>query len=167
MHSHHPSRFIRLGFGLSLFLSALTGFAQMPIFKRYYIADLPGLGWLAQFYITYWLHYVSAIAFLAIAAYLMADHFLLKRKFRRLSVFGWVRGTMLLLILLTGALLVYRNMPGYRFSPDLVVALNFSHLVLVVLFLMTSLTAKLMRRPWTVALPATASNDNATTVVSI
>lgn len=160
MHSNQPSFFIRLGFGLSLFVSALTGFAQMPIFKRYYIADLPGLGWLAQFYTTYWLHYVSAIAFLAIAAYLMADYILLKRKSRRITIFGYVRGIMLLLILATGALLVYRNLPGYRFPPNLVVALNFSHLGLVVLFLMTSLTAKLMKRSWTVELPVTSSNGS-------
>jgi hypothetical protein len=99
-------------------MSALTGFAQMPIFKRYYIADLPGLGWLAQFYTTYWLHYVSAIAFLAIAAYLMTDYFLLKRKSRRITFFGYVRGIMLLIILATGALLVYRNLPGIPLPPE-------------------------------------------------
>lgn len=151
MSIHRSSLFIRLVFGLSLFMSALTGFAQMPIFKRYYIADLPGLGWLAQFYTTYWLHYVSAIVFLAIAAYLVADFFLQQRKFRCVTVLGYVRGGMLLLILASGALLVYRNLPGYRFPPNLVVALNFSHLGIVVLYLMTSLTAKLMKRSWTVA----------------
>lgn len=151
MTSHRSSPFVRLVFGLSLFMSALTGFAQMPIFKRYYIADLPGLGWLAQFYTTYWLHYVSAIVFLAITAYLVAGFFLQQRKFRRVTVFGYVRGGMLLLILASGALLVYRNLPGYRFPPDLVVALNFSHLGLVVMFLMTSLTTRLMKRSWTVA----------------
>ena len=54
-------------------------------------------------------------------------------------------------ILVTGALLVYRNLPGYRFPPQLVVALNFSHLGLVVVFLMTTLMAKLLRRSWSVA----------------
>ena len=166
MHRNPTPFLIRLGFGGSLFMSALTGFAQMPIFKRYYIADLPGLGWLAQFYTTYWLHYVSAIAFLAIAAYLAADYFLLQRKHRRLTISGLVRAAMLVFILATGALLVYRNMPGYRFSPHLVVALNFSHLGLVVLFLITSVTAKLMRRSWTVALPATASYSHTTIGVS-
>jgi hypothetical protein len=151
MRDHRPARWIRLVFGLSLFMSALTGFAQMPIFKRYYIADLPGLGWLAQFYTTYWLHYVSAIVFLAIAAYLVTDFFLVGRQFRRIAVFGYVRGMLLLIILATGALLVYRNLPGYRFPPDLVIVLNFSHLGLVVLFLMTSLIAKLTNRSWTVA----------------
>ena len=151
MHSDQPSKWIRWGFGLSLFMSALTGFAQMPIFKRYYIADLPGFGWLAQFYTTYWLHYVSAIVFMAIAAYLLADYFLLQRRAKRIAVFGFIRGALLLLILVTGALLVYRNLPGYRFPPQLVVVLNFSHLGLVVVFLMSTLMAKLLRRSWSVA----------------
>ena len=30
----------------TVFFLTLTGFGQMPIFKRYYIADIPGLGWL-------------------------------------------------------------------------------------------------------------------------
>jgi hypothetical protein len=154
MNAKKPSRWIRLGFGLTLFLSALTGFAQMPIFKRYYIADLPGLGWLAQFYTTYWLHYISAIAFIAIAAYLSTDYLLLQRKYRRLTLNGWLRGGMLMVILATGALLVYRNMPGYRFPPRMVVALDFTHLGMVVLFLMTSLVAGVFRRPWTVTASA-------------
>ncbi len=149
MQNHHPSRWIRLIFGVALSLSALTGFAQMPIFKRYYIADLPGLGWLAQFYTTYWLHYISAIVLLAIVAYLATDYFVSQRRFMRITVFGSVRGVILACILVTGALLAYRNMPGYRFPPLVVVALDFSHLGMVVLFLLASLMARLFNRPWT------------------
>ena len=38
-----PGRWFYL---ISVFFLALSGFGQMPIFKRYYIADIPGLGWL-------------------------------------------------------------------------------------------------------------------------
>lgn len=58
---------------------------------------------------------------------------------------------MLVFILATGALLVYRNLPGYGLPPVLVVALDFSHLGMVVLFLTTSLAARLTRQPWVVA----------------
>ena len=44
-----------------LFMMGLTGFGQMPIFKRYYIADIPGLAWTAKFYVTHYLHYLGAI----------------------------------------------------------------------------------------------------------
>ncbi len=46
---------------LLLFVMGLTGFGQMPIFKRYYIADIPGLAWLADFYATHYIHYIGAV----------------------------------------------------------------------------------------------------------
>ena len=42
---HSPVRYFFLA---TVFFLTLTGFGQMPIFKRYYIADIPGLGWLAD-----------------------------------------------------------------------------------------------------------------------
>lgn len=142
------SQWIRMAFALALFLSALTGFAQMPIFKRYYIADLPGLGWLAEFYVTYALHYISATILIAIVSYLVADYLLLGRKSLRLSLYGQIRIILLGLILATGILLVFRNLPGYRYSPAFVVALDFSHLGLVVLFLMVSFVGRLTGKRW-------------------
>lgn len=143
-------RWVRYTFLASLFLSALSGFAQMPIFKRYYIADVPGLGWLAEFYTTYRLHYVSAVVFIAIGFYLVMNWLLLHRRSVCISPLGYARGALLAMILATGVLLVFRNMPGYRFDPTFVVALDFSHLGLVMLFLMTTLAAKIMKRPWVV-----------------
>ena len=142
-------RAVRIAFSLTLFLSALTGFAQMPIFKRYYIADIPGLGWLAEYYVTYMLHYISAIAFIVIAAYLVAGHLLAGRARAQLTASGTVRAVLLFLILATGSLLVFRNLPGYRYSPELIVVLNFSHLGLVVVFLAAALALKLAKKKWT------------------
>lgn len=148
MGAPQTARWRSWAFGLTLFFSALTGFAQMPIFKRYYIADLPGLGWLAQFYVTYRLHYLFAIAFIAVTSYLVVDYLLVQRQSLRVSPMGYLRSALLILILATGVLLVYRNLPGYRFSPALVVVLDFSHLGLVVLYLSTALVAKLMKKGW-------------------
>lgn len=143
-----PSRWIRLIFVLTLFFSALTGFAQMPIFKRYYIADLPGLGWLAEYFVTYRLHYISAIIFMITAAFLAADWFLRNRGRLGITLFGYLRGAILFMILATGILLVYRNQPGYRFSPEFVVLLNFSHLGLVMLLIVTALAGVATRGKW-------------------
>ncbi len=148
MPIQQPSPWIRRAFTFTLFLSALTGFAQMPIFKRYYIADLPGLGWLAEFYVTYTLHYVSAIALIAIGSYSAASYLLMGRKTALISTYGAIRTILLVLILTTGILLVYRNLPGYRYSPEFVVALDFSHLGLVVLFLVITLVGQLMGKKW-------------------
>ena len=38
---------VRYFYLMTVFFLTLTGFGNMPIFKRYYIADIPGLGWLA------------------------------------------------------------------------------------------------------------------------
>lgn len=43
---------------------ALTGMGQMPIFSRYYIADIPGLGWLGNFRVTAGLHLALAAVLL-------------------------------------------------------------------------------------------------------
>ena len=136
-------------FSLTLFLSALTGFAQMPIFKRYYIADLPGLGWLAKFYVTYTLHYISAIAFITIAAYMVTEYLIRHRRRFRVTASGYVRAAMLAWILVSGILLVFRNLPGYRYSPEAIVFLNFSHLGMVVFFLATAAALRLLKKKWT------------------
>jgi hypothetical protein len=49
---------------------ALTGMGQMPIFSRYYIADLPGLGWLGNYQITAALHLaLGAVLVFCLASY--------------------------------------------------------------------------------------------------
>jgi len=45
-------RTIKWLFALTITAMAISGFGQMPIFKRYYIADIPGLSWTADYYIT-------------------------------------------------------------------------------------------------------------------
>jgi hypothetical protein len=143
-----PSPWLQKSFAITLFFSALTGFGQMPIYKRYYLADLPGLGWLAQFYLTYLLHYVSAIILMAIIAYAVTDYLLRHRRSMRITIFGYLRGAILTLIIATGVLLVFRNFPGHRFSPLFVMILDFSHLGLVMVFIITTVMAKVFRQGW-------------------
>ena len=42
------SRWVKILYILTLIFMALTGFGQMPIYNRYYMSDIPGLGWLAE-----------------------------------------------------------------------------------------------------------------------
>ena len=153
MRKKSLSEWLRILFVTTLFFAALTGFAQMPIFKRYYIADLPGLGWLAQFYVTYALHYISATLLIAIVSYRVVDYWLMGRRSLRITLSGYVRSALLLMILTSGILLVFRNLPGYRYSPEVVMALDFAHLGLVMMFLMVSLASRILKKPWTVEMP--------------
>lgn len=70
---HSPSdRFVHWGAALSIFLLIFSGIGQMPMYKRYMVADLPGMAWTADYSITLLLHYVGAIGLLAVAAYHIA-----------------------------------------------------------------------------------------------
>lgn len=131
----------------ALLFTALTGLAQMPIFKRYRIADLPGLGWLADFFITYFLHYVSAAILLAISVYVLTDYVLNRSKFR-VTVLGYARVAVLFMIFISGFILVFRNMPGYRFSPGFVISLDFAHLGFMLLYIIAALAALITRQKW-------------------
>ncbi|NNF98281.1 MAG: hypothetical protein HKM93_02795 [Desulfobacteraceae bacterium] len=114
-----------------LFLLMLTGFAQMPIFKRYYIADIPGLGWLAQFYVTHFLHYLFAAIFVAIATYKTAEYMLEKKQVWKLSPRGYLMVLTLFGLIFTGGLLVIRNLSGIYFPASFIIALDIGHLLLV------------------------------------
>ena len=133
-----------------LFILAITGFAQMPVFKRYYIADIPGLGWLAQFYTTHFIHYGAAALFFGLSAYLAADFLLMKRKKLKITASGYLRGILLCGIAATGILLVIRNSFFVPFSPETVIFLDIGHLGLVMIFLWVAFAAFIRRRSWTI-----------------
>ena len=135
----------------TIFFLTLTGFAQMPIFKRYYIADIPGLGWLAQFFVTHYIHYLAAVLFLAFSAYVVADFLLLKRTSRKMTATGYVRAVLLGGILASGLFLVIRNLAGSDLSSDFIIFLDLCHLGLVMLFLFVSLYCLLFKKQWTIA----------------
>ena len=129
----------------------LSGFGQMPIFKRYYIADIPGLGWLAEFFITHYIHYLAAILFLAFIAFLFMDYLLSRRKSRQMTASGYVRGGMLAGILISGIFLVIRNLAGTNFSSEFIIFLDLCHLGLAIAFLFVSLYCLVARKQWTTA----------------
>jgi hypothetical protein len=134
---------------ITTFFLVLTGFGQMPIFKRYYIADIPGLGWLAEFFVTHYIHYLGAIVLLALAAYIAADYIFSKRNSRRMTASGYTRLVLLSAILASGGLLVIRNLAGTKFSPAFIIFLDVTHLGLVMVFLLVSLYCLIRKKHWT------------------
>ena len=110
-------RWMALLYTLTIAVMALTGFGQMPIYQRYYLSDIPGLGWLADFYVTRQIHYVAAVIFLALLAFAALDYLLLHRKRLRLTQTGLLRVGLLAGIAFSGALIVVKNFP-YVHLPD-------------------------------------------------
>jgi uncharacterized membrane protein len=143
-----PNRAARYVYLITVLFLTLSGFGQMPIFKRYYIADIPGFGWLAQFYVTHYIHYLGAILILALVAYMTIDYLILQKKRIRLTASGYVRGAILAGILVSGLLLVFRNLPGSRFAPEFIIFLDIAHLGMVMTFLIVAGYCLVRKRRW-------------------
>ena len=136
---------------LIFLLMGLTGFAQMPIFKRYYIADIPGLGWLDQYYVTHTIHYLGAIALLALIAYGLVTYWALLRKQYRLTVLAWIRVVLLAGIVGTGIFRVLKNLPDVVFSPGFTMFIDIAHLGFMMVYLVMAGVALVAKKSWLTA----------------
>jgi len=145
-------------YGFILFILILSGFGQMPIFKRYYIADIPGLGWLAQFYVTHYLHYLGAIVFLGIAGYMVARYLAYEKRVLNLTISGYVRTVILAGLGVSGIFLVIRNFSGVMLPPEFIIFLDLSHLGLVMLLVAVSGTCVFKKWPWVLKKEALEEN---------
>ena len=143
-----PNRAARYVYLITVLFLTLSGFGQMSIFKRYYIADIPGFGWLAQFFVTHYIHYLGAILILALVTYMVIDCLILQKKRIRLTASGYVRGTILAGILVSGLLLVIRNLAGSRFAPGFIIFLDIAHLGMVMTFLIVAGYCLVRKRRW-------------------
>ena len=137
-------------FLLNIFLMALTGFGQMPIYKRYYMSDIPGFGWLADFYITRYVHYVGAAMLLALLSYFLFDYFFLQRRNLKIAPTGYLRIALLAAIVVTGILFVVKNFPVHYFSHEFIIILNLCHLGFVMAYLLVSLYCLIFKKRWTI-----------------
>lgn len=144
----HPGITHKTIYMITLFVVTLTGFAQMPIFKRYYIADIPGLGWLDEFYITHYLHYLAAAVLLALVFDAAAGYLLMLRKYYRLTVSGRIRVVLLSGLILTGTLMVVKNFPLYLFSQQAIIAIDILHIALTVGYLSMAFWALVSGKKW-------------------
>ncbi len=139
---------IQIIYGITLAFLTLTGFGQMPIFKRYYIADIPGFGWLAQFYITHAMHYIFAAILIALCVYGVVDFALGKKHFSRITGSGFAKALIILGLMVSGGGMVVRNLPGIYFSHTLIYAMNLSHLGLCIALLMVSAYTLVKNKSW-------------------
>jgi hypothetical protein len=128
---------------------AFTGFGQMPIFKRYYISDIPGLGWSADFYKTHYIHYLGAALLLGLLAYWITDYFLKGRREFHLTPSAYVRIVLLAGIVITGVFRVLKNLPDVVFSPGFTLFIDISHLGFMMAYLLAALIFAIFRSGWT------------------
>jgi len=139
---------IRYFYLITVFFLTLTGFGNMPIFKRYYIADIPGLGWLAEYYVTLYIHYLFAILLIGITSYLIIEYLLTKRKSIKITLSGYIRAGVVAGLMITGILLVIRNLELSGFAPGFIIFLYLCHLTLVMVLIMAGLYSVIFKKKW-------------------
>jgi hypothetical protein len=122
------NRLVKPFYMVLLLVMGLTGFGQMPIFKRYYIADIPGLGWLAQYYVTHKIHYLGAVLLLALIGYTVTVYLVMMRKTFDLTRSAYVNIVLLAAIVVTGIFRTLKNLPDIVFSPGFTMFVDISHL---------------------------------------
>ncbi|KKM12438.1 membrane protein [Clostridiales bacterium PH28_bin88] len=59
---------------LSTFVLLFTGFGQMPMYKRYMVDSIPGLGWSSNYAVTLQLHYAAAMVLVFAAIFHLVFH---------------------------------------------------------------------------------------------
>lgn len=139
-------RWLTVTMGIVVAALALTGFGQMPIFKRYYLADIPGLGWLSAYYFTHTIHYIGAAIFLGLAAYMVVVFLRSRRLGARITTSGALRTGAVAIIVVTGIFRVLKNRPDVYLGPDTVFLIDVAHLGGVMLWGFLALGAAIARR---------------------
>lgn len=129
-------------------IMAFTGFGQMPIFKRYYISDIPGFAWSADYYTTHYIHYLGAIFLLGFFAYAALDYFLSGRIAYSLTGSAYVRLALLTGIVVTGIFRVLKNLPDVVFSPNFTLFFDVAHLGFIMLYLLFAFAFFLLKSGW-------------------
>lgn len=149
-HAERNNRAISGLYKVALFVMVFTGFGQMPLYKRYYISDIPGMAWTADFYVTHTIHYIGAIFLLGFFAYMIVDYFFLGKKEFKLTYSAWIRIALMGGIVVTGIFRVFKNMPDVVFSPGFTFFIDLSHIGFMMFYLFTALTFLIMKSGWVV-----------------
>jgi len=126
----------------------ISGFGQMPIFKRYYIADIPGMAWTADFFITSDLHNFGAVILIILFAFVLVEYFLILRKSYRLTAAGYVRTLLLGLLIVSGLLLFVSNMRGVYFGQTTLIVLDLIHVTSTFALLTALLIFAIKKSGW-------------------
>lgn len=146
-----PSRGMAWLCTTTIAVMALTGFGQMPLYNRYYLSEIPGLGWLADFYVTRNVHYAGAAVLLALLSYALFDFLLRRRGKLRLTISGVLRLSLIAGIVFSGTLIAVKNFPHVYFSYAVIIGLNLFHLAMAIALLVANAICRISKRSWTAA----------------
>ncbi len=133
-------------YGITFFSLVLTGFGQMPVYKRYYISDIPGLDWLSQFYVTHMMHYIASCVLIAFVIYILISFIL--RGTGQITTSGYLKIFIIAGLIISGALMVVRNLSGVFLGHNLIIAFNLIHLALCMMLMAVSFYTLITKKSW-------------------
>ncbi len=133
------ARTLKWIYALAVAAASFSGVGQLPILKRYYITDLPLMGWAANFVTLSTVHYVSVAVLIGLIMWRLASR--AKVRWGPLTWWGW---GLLGLLAVTGAVKMLRNV-GVYFPPPLIVTVNLTHMFSGMAFMFTAIAAGLAR----------------------
>ncbi len=143
---------LRAGMAVSLLALYFSGLGQMPVYQRYYITEIPGLGWTAQYYLTLQIHYIFAVVLIFLYTFqLFSSHrrgepvFTEPPKrsagnFRFVTLLRLSRTFIhlnLILLIGSGIIKVIKNLPTVTLSYPLLVTVTALHNLATVLLLVS------------------------------
>ena len=144
-----PNLLLKVLYGIAAVAALFTGFGNMPLWGRYYVADVPGLGWSGDFFINVNVHILAGSLLLAIGVYAITTSLMMRRsRSDALTRSGRIRVFLLVLALATGILMVIKNLPGVHFPMAMLMIFNLSHMVAAMLFMIAALLSLVFRHPW-------------------
>ena len=111
----------------AMFMLAFTGMMQMPLAKRYYLTDIPGMAWTGDFYVVHKLHYIFAAILLFVVGVVVVNWLLEWRDRLELTPLGTARVGIVGGLIVSGGFRVYRNLPDVTLDPILILVIEWVH----------------------------------------
>ena len=135
-------------YGIAVGLALFSGMGQMPIYKRYYLTDLPGMAWAGDFIILSDLHYLAAALLLGLLAWRLALDIRAAGGLWSWGPRGWWGWTLLGLLAASGGAKAIYNY-GVFIPPALFMLITFIHMGSAMAFMFSGLVSLLMKRKQT------------------
>ncbi|MCF8033310.1 MAG: hypothetical protein K9K66_09320 [Desulfarculaceae bacterium] len=126
-------------YGIAIGLALFSGFGQMPLYNRYYLTSVPGLGWSGNFIALSELHYFAAALFMGLVAWRLA----LDTRAGGTWSWGprsWWGWSLIALLVLSGGAKALRN-AGVFLPPLALMLLDFVHLGSAMAFMFSGLVS--------------------------
>ena len=148
MEKSKPDLILKRLYPVFLAVALFTGFGNMPIYKRYFISNVPGLGWAGNFYINLYIHYIAGALLLGLAVYFAVTFLKSRLSERRLTVTGSLRAAVVILLLSSGISLAVRNLSTISFPFVTQMVFTFVHLGAAMILLVVSIGCGITKSPW-------------------